>query len=286
MFLVWSILPVGILLLGVLVLASGRGEPDPTQRRGYAVYLAVTNFVTLFAILFASFAIVVPIADYLFTDAEDTEQFDEVGMPFGDPEFSDFEVVGPPIEEIDVDGGSDAVDALNEARKNKAIRDVVQAALVALPAVVLYMMHRRRRQELLGLSDFEGSAPWRVDRAYLYATCFSAVVILIIAAAQGGYSAFRAVAPGVTGDELGIGDVEQEEGLAGLVSFFYLFAGAVFIFVWHARQVRSDRPGWIQTTPEGPGEAPTESSDSPVLPAAAGQPSEAGVTPSEVGEGE
>jgi len=50
--------PLGVLVLAVIILAAGRGEPDTTGRRAFAVYLAAVNFVAIFTLVFASFAAV------------------------------------------------------------------------------------------------------------------------------------------------------------------------------------------------------------------------------------
>lgn len=230
-FLVWSLLPAGILLLGVLVLAGGRGEPDPTNQRGYAVYLAVTNYVTLFVVVFASFAVVVPLADYFLTDGEPVRTFEPVGF---EDEFGDTLDLSQ-LEEFDT-GDED------DTRRNEMITSVVQAFLVALPAVALYLYHRRKREDLIAAADFEHTAPWRVDRAFVYSTCFTAVVVLIVAASFSGFDAFRSIAPGVTANEFSDSDIERQQGLAGLVSFGYLMAASLFVFLHHWQLTKGERP--------------------------------------------
>jgi 1,4-dihydroxy-2-naphthoate octaprenyltransferase len=54
--------PLGVLVLAVIILAAGRGEPDTTGRRAFAVYLGAVNFVAVFTLVFASFAAVQSLA--------------------------------------------------------------------------------------------------------------------------------------------------------------------------------------------------------------------------------
>jgi small-conductance mechanosensitive channel len=60
--LVFLIVPLGVLVLAVIILATGRGEPDTTGRRAFAVYLGAVNFVAVFTLVFASFAAVQSLA--------------------------------------------------------------------------------------------------------------------------------------------------------------------------------------------------------------------------------
>jgi len=250
--LVWAILPAGILLLGVIVLAGGRGETDEQGQRGYSVYLSVTNFITLFVVLFASLAILTPVIEFILLDDE----------PAASGEFG-FNSVGPGFDNEfgfgdNVDSFSSSVSSPpKDARRNTAISDVMKSILVLAPALALFIFHRRRRDELLATDEFEGSAAWRVDRASLYAICFSAVTIMIIAAASTGFDAFRSIAPGVTAGVFTDGSTERGRGLAGLITSGYLLAASVLIFRWHWKQV-DPRP------PETPApEAPSHEEPAP-----------------------
>jgi len=60
--LVFLTVPLGVLVLAVIILAAGRGDPDTTGRRAFAVYLGAVNFVAVFTLVFASFATVQSLA--------------------------------------------------------------------------------------------------------------------------------------------------------------------------------------------------------------------------------
>jgi hypothetical protein len=187
--------PLGVLVLAVIILAAGRGEPDTTGRRAFAVYLAAVNFVAIFTLVFASFAAVQSLADLV------------------------------------VDGKSE----------DAAVRGAVQAGLIVGAAVVVLVFHARRRRELQAEDEFErGGPPWRIDRAYLYAVCFVAVLVALFALGVGAYGVFRTLAPGVTGGEFTPRHLERQEGVAQLISQVWLGLAALYVFVRAWREVAAD----------------------------------------------
>jgi hypothetical protein len=189
------VVPLGVLVLAVIVLAAGRGEPDTTGRRAFAVYLGAVNFVAIFTLVFASFAAVQSLATLV------------------------------------VDGESE----------DAAVRGAVQAGLVAGAAIVVLVFHARRRRELRAESEFAPGGPaWRIDRAYLYAVCFVAVLVALFALGAGAYGGFRAVAPGVTG-ELVSRHLERQEGVAQLIPQVWLGLAALYVFVRAWREVTAER---------------------------------------------
>ena len=186
--------PVGVLVLAVIILAAGRGEPDTTGRRAFAVYLAAVNFVAIFTLVFGSFAAVQSLADLV------------------------------------VDGRSE----------DAAVRGAVQAGLIVGAAVVVLVFHARRRRELQADDVFERGGPaWRIDRAYLYAVCFVAVLVALFALGVGAYGVFRTLAPGVTG-EFTPRHLERQEGVAQLISLVWLGLAALYVFLRAWREVGAD----------------------------------------------
>jgi heme/copper-type cytochrome/quinol oxidase subunit 2 len=186
--------PLGVLVLAVIILAAGRGEPDTSGRRAFAVYLAAVNFVAIFTLVFASFAAVQSLADLV------------------------------------VDGKSE----------DAAVRGAVQAGLIVGAAVVALVFHARRRRELQAGDEFERGGPaWRIDRAYLYAVCFVAVLVALFALGVGAYGVFRTLAPGVTG-EFTPRHLERQEGVAQLVSQAWLGLVALYVFVRAWREVAAE----------------------------------------------
>jgi hypothetical protein len=188
------VVPVGVLVLAVIILAAGRGEPDTTGRRAFTVYLSAVNFIAIFTLVFASFAAVQSLATLV------------------------------------VDGRSE----------DAAVRGAVQAGLIAGAAVVVLVFHARRRRELRAGAEFEAGGPaWRIDRAYLYAVCFVAVLVALFALGVGAYGAFRTLAPGVT-EEAVTRHLERQEGVAQLVSQFWLGITALYVFLRAWREAAPD----------------------------------------------
>jgi hypothetical protein len=191
LFVTLLVVPLGVLVLAVIILAAGRGEPDTSGRRAFAVYLSAVSFVAIFTLVFASFAAVQSLAN------------------------------------VFVDGRSE----------DAAVRGAVQAGLIAGAAVVVLVFHARRRRELRSGSDFDTGGPaWRIDRAYLYAVCFVAVLVALFALGIGAYGAFRTLAPGVT-EEAITRHLERQEGVAQLISQVWLGLAAVYVFLRAWREV-------------------------------------------------
>jgi len=188
------VVPVGVLVLAVIILAAGRGEPDTTGRRAFTVYLSAVNFIAIFTLVFASFAAVQSLATLV------------------------------------VDGRSE----------DAAVRGAVQAGLIAGAAVVVLVFHARRRRELRAGAEFESGGPaWRIDRAYLYAVCFVAVLVALFALGVGAYGAFRTLAPGVT-EEAVTRHLERQEGVAQLISQVWLGLAALYVFLRAWREAAPD----------------------------------------------
>ena len=188
------VVPVGVLVLAVIILAAGRGEPDTTGRRAFTVYLSAVNLIAIFTLVFASFAAVQSLATLV------------------------------------VDGRSE----------DAAVRGAVQAGLIAGAAVVVLVFHARRRRELRAGTEFEAGGPaWRIDRAYLYAVCFVAVLVALFALGVGAYGAFRTLAPGVT-EEAVTRHLERQEGVAQLISQVWLGLAALYVFLRAWREAAPD----------------------------------------------
>jgi heme/copper-type cytochrome/quinol oxidase subunit 2 len=191
LFVTLLVVPLGVLVLAVIILAAGRGEPDTSGRRAFAVYLSAVSFVAIFTLVFASFAAVRSLAN------------------------------------VFVDGRSE----------DAAVRGAVQAGLIAGAAVAVLVFHARRRRELRSGADFDAGGPaWRIDRAYLYAVCFVAVLVALFALGIGAYGAFRTLAPGVT-EEAITRHLERQEGVAQLISQVWLGLVALYVFLRAWREV-------------------------------------------------
>jgi hypothetical protein len=213
------VLPIGFLVLAVLVLAGGRGEVDDSGRRTYALYLGVVSFIALFTALVGFTGVVNAVMDKVVDEPDDDEVVvdnDQGGIDF----------------DFDTGGGGDENDQI--------ARDAVQAGLVGVLALGVLAFHLRRRRDLVAPADFAGSAAGRVDRAYLYAVCFTAVLIFLFAGAIALYAVFRVIAPDVTGS--GDSALERQLGLQQLVTLGFLATVAGGIFWWSWRGAETSRP--------------------------------------------
>jgi hypothetical protein len=213
------VLPLGLLALVVLVLAGGR-DIDTTGRRTFTLYVVTVSFVALFTALIASTAVVSSLTEKI-KDDDSAEEFD-----FDDEEFEDFE-----DEDFDFDTG----DGVSE--NDRVLRGVVQGALVLLAAGAVLWFHHRRRREYTGERDFDGSAAWRADRAYVYVVCFTAILIFLFAAGFGSYNVFKLIGPGVfdSGDSSDI----RKTALQELLTLAWLALASLGIFRLH----------WLQAHP-------------------------------------
>lgn len=215
------VLPLGLLALVVLVLAGGR-DIDPTGKRTVALYVAVVSFVAVFTALIASTAVVNALTEKI--KDEDSSS----GSVVLDDEFDDdtFDI------EFDVGVGGDDADV---SQNDRVLRGTVQGALVFLAAGGVLWFHHRRRRDLLGDPDFDGSAAWRADRAYVYAVCFTAILIVLYAAGFGSYNVFRIIGPGVfgSGDDTAV----RQSALQALITLAWLTVAAAAIFRYYWLQI-------------------------------------------------
>ncbi len=224
------VLPLGLLALVVLVLAGGR-DIDPTGRRTFTLYVATVSFVAVFTALIASTVIVSSLTEKIKDDGSSDELFD-----FDD--FDDFEE----FEDFEgVEGGSDV------SQNDRVLQGVVQGGLVLVAAGGVLVFHHRRRREYLAAADFEGSAAWRADRAYVYAVCFTAILIFLFASGFGSYNVFKLIGPGVFG--AGDDDAIRKSALQALLTLAWLALAAGAIFRYY----------WLQMHPRGRARADTSS---------------------------
>jgi hypothetical protein len=230
-----SIGTVGVLLLAVIILATGRGEPDPKGRRAFAVYVSAVSFIALFTVVLATFAAVTSLASLVRDDTSfvlEEDAFDGDGGV----------IIGPGGEPLFGDGSfNDGGSFESPDREDAVARETVQALLIAVFAGLVLLFHERRRRELRDEEGFAGSAAWRVDRAYLWTVCFAAVLIALFAGANAVYEVFRAAAPGVTSD-VGDDEVVREMAASAFLSAGYLAIVAGLVFWFHWRQGDDSRP--------------------------------------------
>jgi hypothetical protein len=236
------VLPLGLLALVVLVLAGGR-EIDPTGKRTVVLYVATVSFVALFTALIASTGIVGSLTEKI--------KDDESSSSFEDDVFSGdvFDEDSDSFEDFEVDGGDSDV-----SENDRVLRGVVQSALLLVVAGGVLLFHYRRRREYTAERGFEGSAAWRTDRAYVYAVCFTTVLIFLFSTAIGAYDIFRLIGPSVfgSGDDADV----RKSALQSLLTLAWLALASAGIFHYYWRQSRSG-PDAITTAPTpAPARAP------------------------------
>lgn len=240
-----GVVPLGLLVLAIIAVATGRGEEDTTGRRGFAIYLAGVLFITLFFSLFAVF---------LATESATEAVGDPPGAPYYDygffDDFDDFDEVPDDDDQV-----------------VRALGDATEALLVAAPAVLVFLWHQRRRAALLAEPDFARSPAQRIDQAFLRAAGFVAVLIAVVALANVLTDLLQLALPGFTDPDAPDGDV-REQAARSLVPFCVLLAGSALIFRWTWRQTPDgSAPGRSTPTPNGPGPAVAGDPGNPTSPA-------------------
>ena len=123
---------------------------------------------------------------------------------------------------------------------DEAIRSTVQAGLIAIVAAAVFAFHVRLRRDLVGESDFEGTAAWRADRAFLYVVSAVAVLIALFAAATVVYDVFRLIAPGITSDTSQ--SLERERALAQIIPMLVLTGATAYVFGRYLSEVSGKPP--------------------------------------------
>jgi hypothetical protein len=250
-----AVVPLGLIVLGVAIVVSGRREPDPTGSRATAIYLAAICFLALFTVLISVTGAASSLSSLIVPD--EAHQPDCESLDSGIPDFDqleDFET----FEACQDDDDASVDDA--------AVRSTVQAVLIGLPALAALLFHWRRRRQLTEAADFEGTPGWRADRAYLYVVCFFAAVIAVGAISGVLYDLFRLVAPGVSSPD-GDGEFVRHEAFANLLTLLVLTVGALAIFSAHWSRV-SGEPGvreWLANR-RSAGPPPSTGEPSPYAP--------------------
>jgi len=227
------VLPLGLLALVVLVLAGGR-DVDPTGKRTVALYVATVSFVALFTALVASTGIVGSLTEKI-KDNESSSSFED--DVFSGDVFDEF-------DDFNVDSDSDV------SENDRLLRGVAQSALLLVVAGGVLVFHHRRRREYTAERGFEGSAAWRTDRAYVYAACFTAVLIFLFSTATGSYNIFKLIGPSVfgSGDNADI----RKAALQDLLTLGWLALASAGIFHYYWSRGGSGPDAIPRTSPPAP----------------------------------
>lgn len=289
----FGIVPIGILVLAIVALLGGRGDPDPKGKRPYSIYLFGVIYLSLFTIVIASFLAITSLTGLAFDsddDAGSRHRMSSSSSPFSSPSES-IEVSPPPPvtmmegemappyeggengqfgegpDQGQYDSGYDDSENYSESYdesgdyyegegdpEDEAVRMVVSAAIVILAAGLLLAFHLRRARDLLAQPDFPGSAAWRTYVAYLYLALFTAILPGIIFVGMGLYGAFQAIAPGIASSS-GIG--ERNEGFELLLNSAMFGAISFLVVLVHWRRSKTARGE--EPVPPKPSEPATQS---------------------------
>jgi hypothetical protein len=113
---------------------------------------------------------------------------------------------------------------------NGNYRSAMDSGLLGIAAAVVFVFHYRRARVLAPADGFARGATGSAAKAALYVAAFAGALIALLAAARGIYGLFRLIVPGVSGPGIDA-DVERERGIAQFLSFGFLAAGGVMIFL-------------------------------------------------------
>ena len=89
LFILALTLPIGLVVLGVVIVFSGRGEADPGDRRVATLYLSAVSFVAAFTLVFALYGVASSLLRRPLETESSGSTFTEVAPGFEEEEFSD-----------------------------------------------------------------------------------------------------------------------------------------------------------------------------------------------------
>src|SRR4051812_13194828 len=168
-----TLIPLLIGGIFVIVVVANRADPDLTGRRPASVYSFATAFLSLFLALFASAAVVAALSSLIHNHHRGSQRF--VGGLGGVPGV----LRGTSLHPV-----GDA-----------AARDAVLAALLAIVAGVVYMLHARAAARLSEGAPL-GDPIARVRASYVSAVSFTCVFVIVVSSVIVLYDVFRLIAPG------------------------------------------------------------------------------------------
>lgn len=207
-----------LLVVVVVLLLTGRNEPDPQRERPYAVYLFSVTFLALAVAVFAASR-----AAGAFVGAvlkPEPRSFTQILEQQSDASSPSSEEAPPPSVVLGVTSQPDGTDA-----SNRWTREALQALLVGLPAVWVLWFHRGRIPGLLADAGASAPAIERLHETFLHTVCFAAVVTAMVAVPLAGWGLVRWGWPSLTSPP-GAPD-EGAHGLVQLAANGVLAAGAL-----------------------------------------------------------
>lgn len=263
----WMVFPLAFLAvvaLAVVAVATGRAEPDPEGRRAYGFYLAVVGIV---AILVALFSAADAAGSVISALVEKDESFDGP-VPYEGEQF-------PESSEYDLEAGYDVIEEATEGFNpdDERYANAVHSGLIALAALAVYWFHRRRIDEVHEASRGKTGPVWRIHHGFLLALAFLGVIVVLVAAGEALYGAFRAAAPGVTGFG-GDDSFERRLGLSQLLHMGILAGAGAFVFQYHWHRSQeiatppAPQPPPVPPMPAPPPVPPAPPTEPPSIPEA------------------
>lgn len=209
----FPLLFIALIVLVVAAVVGGRGDPDTSGRRPYAIYLSLVTFVGLTSSIGSAVAFVKSLFDTLFVGSSSN-------CP---PEFPDCESFG-------MGGGGGGG------------REVLTALLILVASAALTYLHGKRLLELRSLEPGSSSAAARVIQVFAYAVCFMTVFAILVAAVAAAIALVEAIDP-----QGGFGG-GRDQALSTLLTSVVIAAltGWIFRYSWSTFDLG------LKTTPSAP----------------------------------
>ncbi len=219
-FIIVPLTLLGVVVLAILALSGGRNQPDLGGGRAYVLYLSLVSFIAIFTALFALTTTTSAVASMVFQDPESIDC----------PDFTECYPMGPRIDGVEAD------ESFEEAEEARRARDAITGATVGTAALAILLLHRRKTRELPNDPGFDASPGARTFTAYLYAVSFTAVLVLLSAAATALLGTVRVAIPDVV--TAGSSGAERDDGLVQLVTSVVAAGAALLIYLAHWRPAR------------------------------------------------
>jgi hypothetical protein len=207
---------VGLIVLGLVAVGSGRRDADHSGGRPYAMYLSVISFIALFTLVFA---VAFAVTELVSIPLDDRSGSDCIVTEFG--------------EECFGNAGGDTTD--------EHLRDGLRVALVAVAAGVILRWHLRRIDEQVAGPGFAQSPARLTYIAFGYAVCFVAMAVLLVEASLVAFSALKILGPGVFGNTGDTG-LDRNQGVIEMVAALVPALASYALFRWQwakAEQLRA-----------------------------------------------